>query len=62
MIEHQYVTRPKRKGRPSKLSETAKNYIVNNYNHGDTQQELAERYKVSRSTIQKVLAERTRDE
>ena len=62
MINHQYVTRPKKRGRPSKLSENAKDYIVNNYNHGDTQKELAERYHVSVNTIRKVLAERTRNE
>lgn len=62
MIGHQYVTRPKKKGRPSKLSESAKDYIVNHYNHGDTQQALAEKYNVSVNTIRKALAERTRDE
>lgn len=62
MTDTQYVSRPKKRGRPSKLSENAKNYIVNNYNHGDTQKELAERYHVSINTIRKVLAERTKDE
>lgn len=60
MTTTQYVTRKKTKGRPSKLSEDAKNYIVNNYNNGDTQKELAARYNVSVNTIRKVLAERTR--
>lgn len=62
MTDTQYVTRPRRKGRPSKLSENAKDFIVNNYNHGDTQKELAEKYNVSVNTIRKVLAERTRNE
>ena len=54
----QKVTRKSVAGRPEKLSEVQKDFIVNNYNHGDTQMELAKRYGVSRSTIQKVLNER----
>ena len=60
MTTTQYVTRQKRKGRPSKLSEDAKNYIVNKYNNGETQKEIAEKYNVSVNTIRRVLAERTR--
>ncbi len=55
----QMVTRKRRVGRPSRLSEEQKDFIVNNYNHGETQKALAERYGVSVSTIRKVLRERS---
>lgn len=56
----QLVTRPTKKGRPSKISEDVKNYIVNNYNLGETQKSLAEKYDVSVSTIRRILAERAK--
>lgn len=54
----QTVTRKPKNGRPSRLSESQKDTVVNRYNHGDTQKELAEQFGVSRSTIRRVLFER----
>lgn len=55
----QTVTRQQKKGRPQRLTEEQKDMIVNHYNHGDTQKELAEQYAVSLSTIRRVLSERS---
>lgn len=54
----QTVTRKNKKGRPSRLTEQQKDFIVNHYNNGDTQKEIAEQYGVSLSTVRRVLSER----
>lgn len=54
----QTVLRKKTKGRPGRLTEQQKDTIVNHYNHGDTQKEIAEQFGVSLSTIRRVLSER----
>lgn len=54
----QTVTRKPNKGRPSILTEQQKDTIVNHYNHGDTQKEIAEEFGVSLSTVRRVLSER----
>jgi Mor family transcriptional regulator len=57
-MEKQYVTRRNTGGRPSKLSDETINDVVCDYNDGETQVELAKKYQVSRSTIQRVLKDR----
>jgi transposase len=52
------VTRKQAKGRPSRLSEQQKDTVVRRFNCGDTQQEIADAFNVSRSTVQRVLSER----
>ena len=54
----QTVKRESRKGRPSRLDEKQKDTIVNRYNAGDTQSEIAKQFNVSVSTIRRVLQER----
>ena len=54
----QTVTRELTKGRPGKLTEQQKDTIVNHYNNGDTQREIAEEFGVSLSTVRRVLSER----
>lgn len=59
-MEQIKVTRSSRRGRPRRLSnEDTINTIVINYNMGDTQAELAEKYGVSVSTIRRILRERS---
>ena len=57
-MEKTLVKRRNTGWRPSKLNDEVVDLIVRKYNCGDTQQELAEAYGVSRSTIQRVLRER----
>ena len=52
------VLRPNKVGRPSRLTEEQKDLVVNHYNHGDTQKEIAMQFGVSVSTIRKALDER----
>ena len=52
------VSRPNKAGRPSKLSEVQKDTVVNHYNCGDTQKEIAMQFGVSVSTIKKIIRER----
>ena len=57
-MEKILVTRKNTGGRPNKLKESDIDYIVRYFNTGTTQTELAEKYGVSLSTIQRVLRER----
>lgn len=61
-MERILVTRRNTGGRPCKLKESDIDYIVRYFNTGMTQAELAEKYGVSLSTIQRVLRERRKEE
>ena len=52
------VTRISKGGRISKFTEEMKDDIVQLFNDGKTQREIAQMYDVSLSTIQKILRER----
>ena len=45
-------------GRPSRLTELQKDTLVNHYNNGSTQKELAQEFSVSVTTVRRVLKER----
>lgn len=47
-------------GRPSRLTETQIDNLIIQYNSGDTQKELAERFGISISTVRKYIKERKR--
>lgn len=49
-----------KKGRPSRLTETQIDNLIIQYNSGDTQKELAERFGISISTVRKYIKERKR--
>ncbi len=51
------VTRPRRPGARG-LSVEQKNGIINHYNHGDTQKEIALQFGCSVSTIKRIIRER----
>lgn len=55
----QIVTRTQKKGRPKKLSEAQIDMMVNHYNNGDTQKQLAEEFGVSVATVKAYLQERS---
>lgn len=49
-----------KKGRPSRLTEAQIDNLIIQYNSGDTQKELAERFGISISTVRKYIKERKR--
>ena len=53
-----YIVTRQGTGRPRRLDEATIDYMVDAYNKGDTQQQLADRYNVSISTVRKYLKER----